>query len=108
MYRVILTDSARKDIQDIYTWWAKHRSGLQANQWYLAVYAAIATLTDMPSRCSLAPETELLPQGIRQLFFGLGFRSTHRIVFTIEASDVIVLRVRHVAQNKLVVEVGAS
>lgn len=103
MYRVILTGPARRDIQDIHDWWASHRSVQQAAQWYLGLYAAISTLVDMPLRCPLAPETDLLPQSIRQLLFGIGPRRTHRIIFTVHNKDVVVLRVRHMAQNELAI-----
>jgi plasmid stabilization system protein ParE len=49
----------------------------------------------------MAPERDLLSQGIRQLLFGLGRRVTHRFVFAIDDDAVIVLRVRHTSQDAL-------
>jgi plasmid stabilization system protein ParE len=58
----------------------------------------------MPLRCPRAPEADLLPQEMRQLVFGIRGRPTHRIVFAIEGNVVIILRVRHAAQDALTEE----
>jgi hypothetical protein len=58
----------------------------------------------MPERCPAAPEQDLLPEGLRQLHYGLSRRPTHRIVFSIENNLVIVLRVRHAFQDSLTAE----
>jgi plasmid stabilization system protein ParE len=55
---------------------------------------AIASLSELPTRCSLAPENKDFPFEVRQLFYG----STHhryRILFTIEDDTVTVLHIRH-------------
>jgi plasmid stabilization system protein ParE len=101
MARVILTAPAKSDIKTAYDWWKEHRSAEQADRWYVGIRSAIKSLRNMPERCSLAAETDLLIPGIRQLLFGLGRRATHRIVFTIDGSTVIVLRVRHTSQDAL-------
>lgn len=103
MFRVLITGPAKQDIEAIHGWWTKHRSPHEAARWYLGIHNAIGSLADMPQRCSLAPETDLLAQSIRQLYFGLGQRQTHRIVFAIESNCVIVLRVRHTSQNVLTI-----
>jgi plasmid stabilization system protein ParE len=101
MHRLIITGPAKRDIQGAYEWWAENRSAEQAGRWYAGIHDAIKSLLNMPERCSWATETDLLAQGIRQLLFGLGRRATHRIVFTIEANKVVVLRVRHASQDAL-------
>jgi plasmid stabilization system protein ParE len=101
MFRVLITGPAKHDIEVAYEWWAKHRSPREAARWYLGIHNAIHSLSEMPQRCSLAPETDLLSQGVRQLFFGIGPRQTHRIVFSLDGNSVIVLRVRHTSQNLL-------
>ena len=101
MARVIITGPAKRDIQVAYDWWAENRSAEQAIRWYVGIHAAIHSLRKMPERCAMAAESDLLTQGIRQLLFGLRRRATHRIVFTIEDSTVVVLRVCHSSQDAL-------
>ncbi|HWL07093.1 MAG TPA: type II toxin-antitoxin system RelE/ParE family toxin [Planctomicrobium sp.] len=100
-YRVLITGPAKRDLRAIVAWWSEHRSTEQAQRWYSRIYPAIAALSEQPDRCPLAPETDLLPSGLRQLHFGLSRRTTHRILFTIVGGEVRVLRVRHTAQNDL-------
>jgi len=101
MHRVIITGPAKRDIQGAYDWWAENRSAAQAERWYVGIHAAIQSLRNMPERCLMAAETDLLAQGLRQLLFGMGRRATHRIIFTIDGNTVVVLRVRHTSQDAL-------
>lgn len=100
-FPVIITGPAKDDLQAMYDWWAKNRSTEQATRWYLGIHAAIVSLSNMPERCPLATESELLEQGVRQLLFGLGRHPTHRIVFGIDGQSVIIFRVRHTSQDIL-------
>jgi plasmid stabilization system protein ParE len=99
--RIVITRSAERDIRQAVSWWRDNRSRDEAERWYDKIYPAIATLRSHPQRCPIAPESDLLPTGLRQLHFGLSRKTTHRIVFTIEGENVVVLRVRHVAQRDL-------
>jgi len=90
MIRVIITGPAKRDIQTAHDWWAENRSADQAARWYVGIHKAINSLRQMPTRCSLAAERDLLEKGIRQLLFGLGRRPTHRIVFVVDNEDVVV------------------
>lgn len=101
MLRIVVTDSAKADIHSAYLWWREHRSFEQAKRWYRGIHRSIQALRTSAARCPKAPESDLLPTGLRQLAFGLGRHQTHRIVFTIVKSDLIVLRVRHAAQDAL-------
>jgi plasmid stabilization system protein ParE len=101
MAQVIITEPAKRDIQAAHDWWAENRSVDQARRWYIGIRAAVRSLRHNPERCSLATESDLLAEGIRQLNFGLGGRATHRIVFATEHNSVVVLRVRHVSQDAL-------
>jgi plasmid stabilization system protein ParE len=101
MARILVTGPAKRDIQAAHDWWSENRSAEQASRWYVGIYAAMKSLRRNPQRCSVAMEAELLPQGLWQLLYGLGRRPTHRIVFTIDDNNVIVLRVRHVSQDAL-------
>jgi plasmid stabilization system protein ParE len=97
--RVILEDSAHKDLEAI-TLWLAQRSTDAANKWYWQVREAIETLAESPLRCLLAPENELFPEEIRHLFYGRK-RYVYRILFTVKGSHVHVLHVRHGSRKPL-------
>jgi plasmid stabilization system protein ParE len=101
MARVIISGPAKRDIQAAHDWWAEHRSAEQAGRWYRGIFAAMKTLERSPERCTMATERDLLPQGVRQLLYGLGRKRTHRIVFAVDGDEVIVFRVRHTSQAAL-------
>ncbi|HVJ67402.1 MAG TPA: type II toxin-antitoxin system RelE/ParE family toxin [Caulifigura sp.] len=100
-YRIILTGPADRDIRDCIRWWRINRSSEQAARWADRVFPALASLRQSPERCIPAPESDLFATGLRQLHFGVGRRTTHRILFTIVDDEVRVLRVRHIAQQEL-------
>lgn len=100
-YEVEISKPAENDIRVAFEWWRNNRSADEAERWYDMIIPAIATLSENPDRCPLTQETELLPTGLRQLLFGAGRKTTHRIVFTIDGERVVILRVRHVAQHDL-------
>jgi plasmid stabilization system protein ParE len=100
-YRVLLTDAARRHIEEASAWWAEHRSLAQALRWLEQIHARIATLALDPDRCPLAHESSQFPFELRQLLFGIGRRFTHRVLFRIVGETVEVLAVRHVARTDL-------
>jgi plasmid stabilization system protein ParE len=101
MFRILITGPAKRAIQANFEWWAENRSIDEASRWYLGIYEAINTLEHMPERCPVAVESEWLKLELRQLFFSIGGRPTHRIVFTVTNEEVVVLAVRHVSQDFL-------
>lgn len=100
-HRVVITEPAENDIDQAFAWWSDHRSEEQAKRWYSSIFPAIATLAENPERCPFALEFDLLSTGLRQLTFGVTSKKTHRIVFTVNGQDVVILRVRHLAQDEL-------
>ena len=109
MAHVIIAGPAKRDILAAYEWRKENRSAEQADRWYKGILDASHSLGSDPQRCSLAVESDLLAQGIRQLLYGLGRKPTHRLVFAIDADTVIILRVRHTSQDALTVdELGAA
>ncbi len=52
----------------------------------------------------MARENAAYDRKLRELYFGLGKRPTHRAVFEIRESDVIVHSIRHLAQADLTQE----
>ncbi len=100
-FRVLLTEQARRDLEATCTWWAQNHSHEQAQRWYAGFAAAIRSLRKDPEKCPRAQESETLPYDLRQLNYGVGRRPTHRAVFIIREDAVVVLRVRHLAQDQL-------
>jgi len=101
MPEVSLTEQACRDIEDAHAWWAENRSAEQADRWYRELVGRIVGLEEAPQRYGFAPENPHFPYEVRQLLFGLSSVPTHRVVFTIRPDQVLVLRVRHVAQRPL-------
>ena len=71
----------------------------QAAEWYDSIYPAINSLSQMPRRCASAREQDMYSGELRQLYFGIGPKATHRIVFTIEDQTVFILAVLHQRQK---------
>jgi plasmid stabilization system protein ParE len=92
--RVELTHRAQHDIASIHAWLEGADSGDAGAKWLTALRAAIDSLSALPSRCPLAPESRELSVEVRQLLYG---RRPHvyRILFSIESGVVYVLHVRH-------------
>lgn len=96
---VVVTEQAAREIEVIAEWWAHERSVEQAERWYTGIRQAITTLAEQPERCPLATEHLDFHYELREELFGVSSRPTHRIVFTIVKQTVVVLAVRHGAQD---------
>jgi len=103
-YEVLITRRAQREAQANHDWWAEHRSAEQAARWYEEFLKATLSLESEPARFVLAAENDRFPYEIRQRNFGIGSRPTHRVVYTIRPRDVVVLRVRHLAQQEIAPE----
>jgi plasmid stabilization system protein ParE len=103
-YEVLITLRAQQEADAIHRWWAKHRSAEQATRWYDEFLQYSLSLEQDPERCALAAEDGRFPYEIRQLNFGLGSKPTHRLVYTIRHGRVVILRVRHLAQQAIDVD----
>jgi plasmid stabilization system protein ParE len=101
MHEVILTKRAQDELEEAHKWWAENRSADQANRWYTGFIQAMLTLENAPERYPLAPENELFRIEVRQLNYGLGNKPTHRALYTVRPDAVVILRVRHLAQQPL-------
>ncbi len=100
-WHVAIARKAAREIEEHYNWLAE-RSEAAANRWRNSLLEAIDTLEDNPERCPEAPEAEWY-EGLRQLLHGKR-RQVHRILFEIRGQTVVVLRVRHSAQDFLAPE----
>jgi len=101
MYEVILTERAAEDLRVNYQWWAENRSVEQSHRWYRGILNAMLSLEERPERFTLAEESPLFPFDAFQLNFGLGRMPTHRVIFTIKDTTIVILRVRHLSQDSL-------
>ena len=99
-YRVIVTRRAERDMHDAAEWWSTNRSPEQANRWLSGIERHLRSLAQTPRRCAAAAESDRFPFELRELHYGPGRRSTHRLLFTIADELVLVLAVRHVAQDR--------
>jgi plasmid stabilization system protein ParE len=100
-HRVIVARRAELEMQDAALWWARYRSPEQASRWLAGIENELSSLANSPERCPLAAERERFPYEIRELRYGIGKRPTHRAIFTIADDLVLVLSVRHLAQDLL-------
>jgi plasmid stabilization system protein ParE len=100
-YRVTLLPRAKLQLYDQALWWSKHRSSEQAYRWLDGFEQALASLAVRADRCRAASESVELEMSIRELYYGVGSKPTHRAVFEIRGDEVIVHSVRHLAQRNL-------
>ena len=100
-YTVLVSARASEELEASARWWAEHRSAFQAQRWYDGFILAIRSLQTDPEQYPLANESDQFPYAIRQLVYGLGRSRTHRAVFTIREDSVVVLSIRHLAQQDI-------
>lgn len=94
-YRVVLQPEAESGITQSFDWLTE-QSPTAADEWLSRIESACVSLSELPERCPLAPESDFFDVPIRQLICG-----NHRILFTIDKSVVHVLHVRHAARSML-------
>jgi plasmid stabilization system protein ParE len=93
-FRVETTAAAERDGEAILDWLLSEHAGDTGLRWFAALHDAIASLAELPRRCPLAPENDVLPFEVRQLLHGRK-PNVYRILFTIEDQTVYVLHIRH-------------
>ena len=62
-YRIDFTKKARVEAKDAYRWMAQY-SPEKATLWYFDLERALESLSTLPARCPLAPETYTLKREI--------------------------------------------
>ena len=102
MFRIEVTREAARDIDQSFVWWAENRDREQAIRWYTDIFKELQSLKENPERFPISDETDLCPTGLRELYYGLGRRPTHRVIFTIVDDTVRVLCVRHLSRRPLI------
>lgn len=88
-YQVELAAEAAREVEAIVSRIWKD-APLEAVRWQERLQAQWNLLTYLPGRFALAAESEVAPCPVRQLIFG-----KYRILYSIRASKVFVLAVRH-------------
>ncbi|MEO7720006.1 MAG: type II toxin-antitoxin system RelE/ParE family toxin [Capsulimonas sp.] len=96
-YSIVLQPEAVQTMEIAYEF-IKQDSPQHAQRWLRGLEEAIRSLDAFPTRCPLAPESELFPQEIRQLLYGKN-AGVYRILFTVDNQVVNVLHIRHAAQQ---------
>ncbi len=94
-YQVEVTEQASTEAEEAYLWIADIAPDTAA-RWFEGLVSKVNSLSTMPERCALAPESAAFHQKIRQLLYG-----RYRILFTIEKDTVYVIHIRHSAQAHL-------
>jgi plasmid stabilization system protein ParE len=99
-FRVETTLKAKRDLDLILAWLLTEHAGESGLRWLHGLREAIASLSQLPQRCPLAPENADFPFEVRQLLYG---RKPHvyRILFTIEGGKVVVLHIRHARRQPI-------
>jgi plasmid stabilization system protein ParE len=82
-YKVLVTQSAARELDDAYDWLVE-RTSAHAPSWYNGLLDAIASLADMPARCPLCPHREKDDRKTRQLVYG-DKHIAYLIIFEIRA-----------------------
>jgi plasmid stabilization system protein ParE len=99
-YRILLTPRASSDADEAATYIKQFSPGA-ASRWLQGLMQAVFSLAELPERCPLAPEAELLGAELRQLLYGKR-SGVYRILFRIESGPspvVRILAVRHGARQ---------
>ena len=91
-YKVVVTPTAEANLDQILHFIALD-SPTAARRFVAGLRSKIRTLATIPKRCPLAPEDGLDGLEIRHLIY-----SNYRIIFVIDADQVVVLQVRHGAR----------
>ena len=95
-YRIEISSIAESEADRAFLQLTQVSSPAKASQWYSGLLDAIASLSEMPNRSSLARENNNFSQEIRQLIYGRG-RNSYRVIFTIlEAQDMTTVRILHI------------
>lgn len=101
-YQVIITPSAKADIFETNAWFLENYPDL-AEKWLWEISQAITSLSKLPERCPVSPESEAFDVIVRQLIYG---KKPHiyRILFSVQDDKVYILRVRSTKQRSLLYE----
>lgn len=92
-FEVLVSAPAEAEIEAAYLH-IRQDAPANAAKWRGGLVDAAATLETFPERCRLAPENGAFELEIRQLVYG-----SYRLLFTVREKAVVILHVRHGAQE---------
>jgi plasmid stabilization system protein ParE len=96
--RISVTRRAELDAQEIYSWLVDYSvQGAQA--WFIEYLDAVESLRMFPLRGSMAEETAIRKQPIRQLFFKTKSGRSYRLLYSVSNDEIVVLHVRGPGQR---------
>jgi plasmid stabilization system protein ParE len=98
-YRVILQRLAVQDLDDAFVW-AARKAPATAARWLDRFQAALERLDTNPQRCPRAREQRRVDIELREFLFG-ETPNVYRVIFTIDADTVRVLRIRRAQRRPL-------
>lgn len=98
-FTVVISRTARDEIADA-AYWIFQRAPDAAMKWLDGMEQTIAELGEFPTRCPLAPESDVVGAEIRQQLYGRR-QHKYRILFAVRGGTVHVLHVRHGARDFL-------
>jgi plasmid stabilization system protein ParE len=99
IYRVELTTRAARDLASLYERISAEDS-IAAARWFNGVETAIYTLSELPRRCPMAPESKKAKRPLRNLLYG-NKPHIYRAVYEIDekARVVRIITIRHGARE---------
>ena len=101
-YTLRINRRANQDVDAIVDWIGNRRQSPNgASRWLEAYENAVRSLAEAAPSCGLAPENNIVERDVRQILFSTRQGSTYRVVFTIHAHEVLILRVRGPGQPPL-------
>lgn len=97
-FAIRFTRRASIELHRVSDWYNDQSTGL-GEEWLGGIQRAITSLSDNPERFGLSHETDQFSYELRELYYGIGRRKTHRVLFRIAEEEVIVLGIRHFSQR---------
>ncbi len=99
--RVVVTQRAASQLNSVADWIAEPAPET-AERWFAEFVAKIQSLEKFCERCPRARENQHMPFELHELLFGR--RRQWRVLFTIRGDDVLVMAIRHAAQDDVTLE----
>ncbi len=93
VYRIEILAGAIQDIRNCYEFLNEY-SPENAKKWIDGLRAAFTSLTTMPKRCPIAPETDFMLLEVRCLVY----LKYYRILYSIDDDLVLIYHIRHTSQ----------
>ena len=98
-YTVRFTSRANLDIRDHLNWQTANVSAQSAEAWIQELLRQTDAIAEKPLTWPLARESQRLDIDLHESHVSIRGKRTHRILFTVMATAVEVVAVRHVARE---------